>query len=461
MTSKTAHTKPAPAMALDLRELQARVETLQLELAQKNLEMAQKDLLVNQGHQAFLQAAEKLQESYKRLQKEVAGLNLELDQKNKELERNLIEMDKVKNYLSDIFESQANGVFVTDMEARVTTVNRAGLRMLGERADSLAGRPLNEVLRCEIIPVRTHHEGGAEPMAEFDENITFARDDGETLRLQASLTVMTGENQEPQGYIVNVQDVTQLKKLEEHVERRNRFTAMGEMAANIAHEIRNPLGSIELFASLVRKGLPHGDEKLELVNHISNGVASMNHIISNLLEYTKPRPLTLQKVDAHQLVTEVAEFTSFSASHNKVRFALALKAKQHRINGDPEHLKQVFHNLILNAVQAMPEGGKLTIASRSRTLTNARQLSRLGDGAGQGAQRREVVELSFTDTGCGMSEDIQKQIFDPFFSTRSLGTGLGLAIVHNIIESHHGVIDVESRDRQGTTFVLMFPLIAK
>lgn len=461
MTSKTAQSKPETGQQLGLRDLQAQVETLQLELAQKNLEMAQKDLLVHQGHQAFLEAAEKLQYSYKRLQEEVAGLNLELDQKNKELERNLIERDKVKNYLSNIFESQANGVFVTDLQGRVTSVNRSGLRMLGAKAQALTGRHINKVLRCKVVPAKAEPMTESGGMADFQQSITFTREDGEALKLQASGTVMNGENQQPLGYIVNVHDVTKLKRLEEHAERRNRFTAMGEMAANIAHEIRNPLGSIELFASLVRKGLMEGDERLELVNHISTGVASMNHIISNLLEYTKPRPVSLQKVNLHHHVSEVAEFTRFSASQNQVDLKLGLKAKRFHINGDPEHLKQVFHNLILNAVQAMPEGGGLNIASRVRTLTSPGLLRRFGDGAAEIPGRLEVVELSFKDTGMGMPEEVQNQIFDPFYSTKARGTGLGLAIVQNIIESHQGIIDVESRNHQGTTFVLMFPLLGK
>jgi PAS domain S-box-containing protein len=343
-------------------------------------------------------------------------------------------------------------MFVTDLEGKLRRVNRAGLRLLGVEAGTLAGMHINKVLKCELYP-----EKPADREVAFDDTISYRREDGELLTLRAALTAMTGDNEQQQGYIVNVQDVTLLKKLEEQAARRDRFTAMGEMAANIAHEIRNPLGSIELFASLAKKGMPPEDEKLEYINHITNGVASMNHIISNLLEYTKPRPVSLQKVDLHKLVKETVEFTRFSASQNQVEMGLALKARQSRINGDPELLKQVFHNLILNAVQAMPDGGALQIASRQRKLTNPALLSRMSGT--EGMRQREVVELSFKDKGAGMPEEIRKQIFDPFFTTKARGTGLGLAIVHNIMESHRAVIDVESAARQGTAFVLMFPTV--
>ena len=136
MSNNPANRRPEGELPLNIQDLQALVETLQMELAQKNLELAQMKLLVEQGHQAFLEAAEKLQESYKSLQRDVAGLNLQLDEKNKELEGNLAELENVKNHLSNIFESQANGMFVTDLDGNVRRVNRAGLRLLGVEANA-------------------------------------------------------------------------------------------------------------------------------------------------------------------------------------------------------------------------------------------------------------------------------------------------------------------------------------
>jgi PAS domain S-box-containing protein len=460
MTGKPARKRPAREAPSEEAALRAQLEALQAEFAQMKVQMAQKDLLLDQGFQVFNQAAAKLEENQKRYQETVAALNLEIDQQNKELARNLIEKENVKNYLSNILESLAIGVFVTDLEGGVTSVNRAGLNLLGAGADALVGQNINDVLGAELLPrarrskrsIQAHVEL-EEPLPfnrEEGETLEFNRDDGETLQFSVAITPMTGESGAHLGYILNVQDITLLKKLEEHVSRRNRFTAMGEMAANIAHEIRNPLGSIELFASLVKKGLPEQDEKLELINHISNGIASMNHIISNLLEYTKPRPVVLKPLSLHQLLKEVVDFTRFSAQQNGVELREELDAKNCEIRGDPELLKQVFHNLILNGVQAMPEGGTLTITSRSRTLTSPKLLSRLANNAEVRPAKRP---------GMGMAPDIQKQIFDPFFSTKARGTGLGLAIVHNIIESHHGLIDVDSEKERGTTFLVMFPTL--
>ena len=431
--------------------LQARIQALELELEQKNV-------LLEQGFAAFTQAAEKLQESHKGLQHRVAELNLELSEKNEELERNLAEREKVKTYLSNIFESLPVGVFVTDLDGAVTSVNRAGLEMIGASAEAVVGLAINEVLEAEVFS-----EVGDRPTAdgsalEQDEPIAFHRADGETLRLHISLTRMTGEGR-PLGYIVNAQDVTLLKQLEEQAERRNRFTAMGEMAATIAHEIRNPLGSIELFASLVKKGLDD-EEKLALMNHISSGIANMNHIISNVLEYTKPRPVNLRTLDLHTLLHEMGEFSRYMAEQNGVELVYDLGKGPARVRGDEDLLKQVFHNLLLNAVQAMPEGGRVTFFSRLRTVTNAKELARFGDVPTHDGAALDVVEVGVKDTGPGIPKEVQKKIFDPFFTTKARGTGLGLAIVHNIIESHRATVDVVSGEGKGTEFIFMFPLIS-
>jgi PAS domain S-box-containing protein len=441
----------------DPRVLLARIQMLEFELAQKHAVAAQ-------GLESFSAAADKLQDSFKRtreqvyaLQREVDEKNRALDDKNQELERNLFEKEKVKNYLASIFESLPVGVLVTDLEGGVTSVNRAGQAMIGAEASALLGQNVNQLMGAHLAP-------RSEAVFEMSDPLLFVRKDGEPLKFQVSVTRMHGEGDRTAGYVVNLQDVTLLKKLEEHAERRNRFTVMGEMAANMAHEIRNPLGSIELFASLVRKGLPDGDEKRALLNHIFSAVASMNHIISNVLEYSKPRAVSLQPADLHGLLEELAGFFRFMANQNGVELVLAFDAPHSRIRGDRELLKQAFHNLLLNAVQAMPEGGTLTIGTRSVTMTSPQQIGRFGAAArlpnGATAQALEAIEATVKDTGAGMPPEVQARIFDPFYTTKSRGTGLGLAIVHTIVEAHHATIDVQSAQGRGTSLVVAFPAIA-
>ena len=442
----------------DPRVLKARIQMLEFELAQKHAVAAQ-------GLESFSAAADKLQDSFKRtreqvyaLQREVDEKNRALDEKNQELERNLFEKEKVKNYLASIFESLPVGVLVTDLEGAVTSVNRAGQTMIGADAGELLGQNVNSLMGAQLAP-------RPEPVFEMGDPLLFVRKDGEPLKFQVSVTRMQGEGDRTAGYVVNLQDVTLLKKLEEHAERRNRFTVMGEMAANMAHEIRNPLGSIELFASLVRKALPEGDEKRAPLNHILSAVASMNHIISNVLEYSKPRAVSLQPMDLHGLLEELAGFIRFMASQNGVELMLALDAPHASIRADRELLKQAFHNLLLNAVQAMPEGGTLTLGTRSVTMTAPQQIARFGAAARQPGcamvQELDVIEATVRDTGLGMPPEVQARIFDPFYTTKPRGTGLGLAIVHTIVEAHHATIDVQSAQGKGTSLVVAFPALGE
>ncbi|MCH8076721.1 MAG: PAS domain S-box protein, partial [SAR324 cluster bacterium] len=261
MKNKAAQPAQALRPVPGVEEMALRIKSLEVELEQKNV-------LLEQGFAAFTQAAEKLQQSHKGLQRRIASLNLELAEKNLELEQNLVEKEKVKTYLSNIFESLPVGVFVMDLEGGVTSVNRAALDMIGLPAEQLMGINVNDVLGQPLFDFgpggspdgAAATQAGASAAESIAEPITYHRGEGGTLRLQVSFTPMEGDGA-TLGHILNLQDVTLLKRLEEQAERSNRFTAMGEMAANIAHEIRNPLGSIELFASLVKKGLAGNPEQ--------------------------------------------------------------------------------------------------------------------------------------------------------------------------------------------------------
>ncbi len=232
-----------------------------------------------------------------------------------------------------------------------------------------------------------------------------------------------------------------MKRLEKQSERNDRLTAMGEMAARIAHEIRNPLGSIELFASILQREIEDENQK-RLVSHICSGVKNLNHVISNLLAFTRqPKPV-LEKIDLHKFLDELLLFGEFLTDKNDIRLKKEYYTSSLSVYGDEELLKQVFLNIIRNAVQAMQDGGVLKV----KTGTGKKKRGSLG-----------YIEVKISDTGIGISKDNLKNIFNPFFTTKDKGTGLGLAIVHNMIESHNGMIEVESREGKGTAFTILLP----
>ncbi len=221
------------------------------------------------------------------------------------------------------------------------------------------------------------------------------------------------------------------------------------MAAGIAHEIRNPLGSIELFASLLKKDVEEDEEKFKLVEHIRSGVKNMDRIISTLLLYAKsPRP-SQQKCDIHQLLDTLLTGSSDIVIPDNIKILKNFSDNNTKANGDQELLKQVFSNLIRNAIQAMPHGGELKLTTKNVSAPS--NLSEVSN------DHRQFITITVSDTGHGIPPDHLVKIFNPFFSTKDKGTGLGLSISHNIIKAHQGTIDAESEQGKLTTFIVKLP----
>lgn len=417
--------------------------------------------LLQQGFDAFKQATMKLQAYYRGLEEKVDELNHELAQKNKELEMNLQERERVKNYLSNIFESSAIGFIVTDLDGMITSVNSVGLRLIGRTLKMLQGTRLNEVFQSEILPWHPTLQDLKVYEHAKEQELGFLHPNGTKQRLLLSISLMYSEFGDILGLIINVQNISELRKLEAEAERKNRLTVMGEMGATLAHEIRNPLGSIELFSSLLKKELDSESPQQQLIEHISSATQSMNHVISNILEYTKPHLIVAgETIEIHGVLNEILELMLHLTDANYIQIVTDLKATHTRIQGDSELLKQVFRNLITNAIQAVLEEGTVIITTDSFQTNHEKILKRFKSYPNT-QESLHLLEICIRDTGMGMLPEVRKKIFDPFFTTKERGTGLGLAIVHNIIEAHGAVIDVESDVDQGTQVILLFPILAE
>jgi signal transduction histidine kinase len=267
--------------------------------------------------------------------------------------------------------------------------------------------------------------------------------EGRSAFFRITLSRLGDSHGENSGAVLTLQDITRMKTLEDQSSRTGRMAAMGKLAAQIAHEIRNPLGSIELFASVLGEHLGEHEEYGDLTRHISRGVRSIDNIITNLLMFVKEQQPEFRNLDIHETLDDSKFFSAhLTGSEKGVEVRRAYAGEPVIVRGDRELLKQVFLNLILNAIQAMPEGGSLMITTRR------------GDAA-QG----NCAEIEFADTGVGIPDSELPRIFDPFFTTKRKGTGLGLSIVHNIISQHMGTIHVRSCEGKGTAFVVTLPLV--
>lgn len=380
--------------------------------------------LLQAAFHSFDQAAHTLQQSYSTLTARVEQMDLELAHSNDALRRQLRENEAMRMHLDGILESLSTGVLVLNDAGVITRSNMPAGRLLGATDTELRGRRAADVLEEVGLCLRDR------PQRIGQAVVTIAHS---PLRTDAGCL---------SGSLLLIQDVTRIYQLEEQLQRKDRLAAMGEMIGRIAHEIRNPLGSVELFASMLRRDLIERPSSQLYAEQISQAVQAMDRLLANLLLYTKPERTPRAWHQAEPLIVDALTLAAHAITKIPVDIRLDLDPWIPAIWCHDGQMKQVVLNLIVNAVQAMPLGGVLTISLK------ADQAQTLGVPA---------VRLTVTDSGCGIEPSHRSRIFDPFFTTKDEGTGLGLAIVYAIVEAHQGRIDVESVAGEGASFTIALP----
>ena len=394
-------------------------------------------LFLQKSFNEFNLATERLQNSFANLELKFQEINRELELRNEELKRTITEKEEVKNYLRNILESLTTGVIVTDNAGWITTLNKWTEMFFNIAQDEVTGKHIR-VLFGDLKDLDRNAFSYADHFTDAGKKVNM-----KDRIVEIFASPMRAEHGEIVGEVFILRDITRVEKLEEMAKRTEKLIAMGEMAANIAHEMRNPLGSIELFASLLIKDMK--DKRHEgRLSQIVTSVKNMDNKISNLLLFTTQKHPMIRKVNLHRIVKEVLQFSDPIIKQEDISLSVKYSGIEPYVSGDAEMLKQVFLNILLNAIQAMTDGGRLGIETVVSPLC-------LEDGV-------RSVEVRISDTGVGITRDNLKKIFDPFFSTKERGSGLGLAIVHNIVHAHNGSIDVESREREGTVFSITLPL---
>jgi signal transduction histidine kinase len=400
--------------------------------------------LLLQAFQMFTQASSSLESAFQQLQARAQRLSEELEAKNRELEQSLREKEEVRSFLDTILERLPCGVLALGNAGEAILCNPVASRILEHpqsTCDPAANRKPNwqaaPVLRDRIAASVTR-EG-----TPSDVEIPFMSG-GEVRMLATSGTPLTTASGEPIGTLHIIRDITEVKALEEQSKRGEKLSAMGEMAVELAHEIRNPLGSIELFASLLEKQMPERSDAARWAENIRIGSRSLNNIVSNMLHFANPLSPSFEEVDVDAVIDEILAFTDPIMRQREVVVQKQLRSAARTIFGDRELIKQMILNLILNSMQAMPSRGVLKVATRDTDKLP-------GGAACQG------LEIRLQDTGVGIAPENLDRIFDPFFTTNRNGTGLGLSVVHQIVERHSGFIHVESETNKGTTFTIILP----
>jgi two-component system sensor histidine kinase PilS (NtrC family) len=332
----------------------------------------------------------------------------------------------------DIIRCLSSGLLTVDRQGRVLTINEAAGEILGLEPSAATGRPIRDLVP-ELQPM----------LAKLEDASTVRR--GEILARRAqgeralgvSISPLTNHLGEPLGRIVNFQDLTELRRMEEQVKRGERLAAIGGLAAGIAHEIRNPLASISGSIELLRSAPQVEAENRALMEIVLREVDRLNTLVTELIDYAKPRAPLPVSIDANAAIKETVRVFAQDRSGPpvSVRFE-ELAGKAPTVHADPAQLRQVIWNLLRNAAESMPDGGEVVVTLGSDD---------------------DWCTIGVRDHGVGIPREDQDRIFEPFYTTKARGSGLGLAIIHRIVSAHGGVISLSSAVGEGTTVTVRLP----
>ena len=376
---------------------------------------------------SFATAAASLEQSYETLHAEVERLRRELAESNSDLTRSFEENRGIRMHLDRILEGLPCGVIVAASDGSISKANPEALRLIGSCAPLVSIAQLSPQVKDLLEQCRRE---GAEQELEIHDGCNSSR------WLAVRYAAIIEKTSSASVFILR--DVSERKRLEETEARVHRDQALAEMSALLAHEIRNPLGSLELFAGLLAESSLDQDAR-QWVEHIQAGLRTLAATVNNVLHFhSSPEPQRAP-VDLGTLLNWAREFLTPLARQSRVTLSLENSAPGTWFPADRHRLEQVLLNLVLNALRAMPNGGWIELAVRKRSV---------------GAE----VELVVSDTGPGIPSADLPRIFDPGFTRRAGSPGLGLAVCRKIVEQHEGTIRAANRAAGGAVFTVTFPL---
>ena len=383
---------------------------------------------------SFNQTAGALETTYTNLQAEVGRLRHELESKNRSLAQSLEENQRMRTYLASIVEGLPCGVLVFDSEMNLRMINPAASRLLDAGNEEFSA-PETSVPRL-LGPLLA-----ALPKEDFSHEQEWVVESPRAERTIGVTRACIRAKGPGDDSILILRDLTEAKQLEREREVSRRTQALAEVATLLAHEIRNPLGSLELFAGLLADALANQSDLQPWINHVQAGLRSLAATVNNVLHFHSQPSVQLRPVDLLRLVGETVEFLHPLARQKEMQIEWRAPAASVSIFADPSRLQQAFFNLALNALRAMKPGGILSVS-----------VCRRDDGSGS------TAVLAFADQGAGIRAENLAKVFEPGFTTQCGSPGLGLAVTRKVVEQHGGSIYVESREGQGTTFTLVLPI---
>ncbi len=364
---------------------------------------------------------------------------------------NKMDREQIKNILCHIsaenellemvLNSMTDGVVVIDQQYRVLLYNKSFARMMLFNQEEIPDEELWSIINDEEIAAFLK-----EKLINQEKIIDkeFMLENSINRIISVSIMPLVKEKK-IQGNLVHIEDVTEKRSREARLRRAENLAALTTLAAGVAHEIKNPLGSIGIHLQLIQKEIGSREViKSETIRKyldvINEEVDRLNRIVVDFLFAVRPMDTKLEEQDLNQVLRDLFNFLQYELKESGVKLEVKLAEQLPKIKIDEKYIKQALLNLVKNSLYAMPNGGSLIVKT----------------GKAGGA-----VLLKITDTGTGIPDELQDKIFEPYFTTKDFGTGLGLTLVYKIIREHMGEIAVKSKEGEGTTFTISFPIPQK
>ncbi|MFC1528641.1 nitrogen regulation protein NR(II) [Candidatus Latescibacterota bacterium] len=411
---------------------------------------------------SFNVSTAKLKEAYTVLQKKVENLNLQLEETNRDLSVSLSEQERLSNYLTNILESLSSGVLVVDTSGTITLFNRGAEIITGIKVEDAIHSHYKEIMGSEtpeeLTPLWTLSTG--EGYTQIEKNVISKA--GKTIPVGCSISPLLNPSGDMVGAVEIFMDMTTIKALEDELAWKEKLAALGQMAATMAHKIRNPLGGIAGFAGLLQLDIEENENSKRLLGKIIEGVDKLERIVSSLLSYTSPLKLEPGMVNLAELVGGMAD--PLKEEYESLQFNIEEPEGAVMVEADAKQLREAVVSIVRNAVEAMEGKGTVEIIAipgeseynppHSLTAQLVKTIRKTSEFI---KSRKPGAILLITDSGMGMTPGVQKQLFVPFYTTKENGIGLGLASVRKIVEAHHGEIWIESVENAGTAVSVILP----
>jgi PAS domain S-box-containing protein len=350
-----------------------------------------------------------------------------------------------------VIDAAVDGIIVIDSRGQVEAFNHAAERMFGYTEAEVLGRNVSILMPD---PDRSKHDGyinhylttGERKIIGIGRPVTAVRRDGERFPVHLSVGEMEIDGEKHFTGILH--DLSRRTELEERLREATALARLGEMAAVIAHEVKNPLAGIEVMAGLLKRQLADSEDAQQILGDIIKEAKMANAIVLEVLDFVRPIRLQVERISVADAIRDAVSMAESHVPRGDVKVTVDLPEQLPSIQGDPHQLRQIFTNLLTNAFEALGGDGAVTIVASALNE----------EGPAGGEPQGPMVQVDVTDDGPGMPADVVDKIFSPFFTTKPQGSGLGLAIVRKIVDAHDGRIDVRVLDPGGTRFRVTLPV---